>query len=311
MQLSTPHRCHDWSVWSYRVRLQKPLAVLGHHTTHRKGWIVGRRDPLSNHWNYGEIAPLPSFHGLSMDTVYADIIDVFKDDRPPETALVQTVLDVWNCPKSSGSLKINTLLDSVEDIGKSTPIIKLKLGRQTLSEDMKRFERLQKIHPHIIWRLDCNRQWTLEDLHKFWTICDPSRIEYIEDPLRDPAQMIHTSNIPLALDESLSEYTELLDLDSVVAAIIKPTLHKNWQDLLDRYSVRGVISSTFEGSLGIWGLAQLAMHHLNDETHGLGTLNWFAEECVQPTLTEHKDLLRIPKDPPNVLFSQIKWEDGV
>ena len=311
MQLSTPHRCHAWSVWSYRLRLHKPLAVLGHHTMHREGWIVGRRDPLSNQWNFGEVAPLPSFHGMSMDTVYADIIRVFKDGRPPETALVQTVLDIWNCPKNSGSLRINTLLDSVEDIGGGTPIIKLKLGRHTLSEDMNRFGHLQKIHPNIIWRLDCNKQWTLEDLHQFWTICDPSRIEYIEDPLRDPYQMIHVSDIPLALDESLSDYTELLDLKSVVAAIIKPTLHKNWQNILERYAVRGVISSTFEGSLGIWGLAQLAMQHLNGETHGLGTLDWFAEECVQPTLTEDNDRLRIPKDPPNVKFSQIQWEDGV
>ena len=311
MQLSTPYLCHDWSVWSYRLRLHRPLAVLGHKTTHREGWIVGRLDPLSSQWNYGEVSPLPSFHGVSMGTVYADIIRVFKDHEPAKTALVKTVLDVWNCPKQSGSLRINRLLDSVDDIGDRTSIIKLKLGRQTLSEDMNRFSRLQDNHPNIIWRLDCNRQWTLEDLHRFWTVCDPNRIEYIEDPLLDPSQMIHVSNIPLALDESLSEYTELLSLKSVVAAIIKPTLHNNWQDLLTQYAVRGVISSTFEGSLGIWGLAQLAMNHLDDETHGLGTLGWFAEECVQPILTDHNDLLRIPKDPPNVQFSQLRWEDGV
>lgn len=311
MQLSTQHRCRDWSVWSYRLRLHRPLAVLGQRATHREGWIVGRRDPLSDQWVYGEIAPLPAFHGLSMEEVYRDILHVFKNQQVPNTALVKTVLDVWNCPKQSGTLKINKLLDSVEHVTHRTSIIKLKLGRQPLSEDMNRFLRLQKDHPNIVWRLDCNRQWTLEDLNRFWTICDPNRIEYIEDPLRDPSDMIHVTNIPLALDESLSEYTELLSLKSVVAAIIKPTLHYNWQSILNRYDVRGVISSTFEGSLGIWGLSQLALHYLNDETHGLGTLEWFAEECVNPILTNQKDRLRIPKDPPNIQFSQLQWEDGV
>ena len=43
-------------------------------------------------------------------------------------------------------------------------------------------------------------------------------------------------------------------------------------------------SSTFEGSLGIWGLGQLALAHMLWETHGLGTLDWFAEEGRTPPL---------------------------
>ena len=106
------------------------------------------------------------------------------------------------------------------------------------------------------------------------------------------------------------EYQSLLDCPNVIAAIIKPTLHLHWQHILQRYSVKGVISSTFEGSLGIWGLGQLALSHMEKETHGLGTLDWFAQEVVTPPLRRSSDWIHIPTIPPTPTFSRLKWEDG-
>ena len=303
--------CRKWSLWSYKIGLRKPLAVLGGNGLIREGWILGRFNNDKSKWNYGEISPLPSFHKTNIIDVYNDIINTVRYNKKPTTALVKTVIDIWQTPIQEGIVHINSLLDSNSNSG-SIPqqTIKIKLGRQSLDKDIEWFTRLQCDHPGIQWRLDCNKQWTLDQLRNFWACCNPLTIEYIEDPLHDPSLLEQVPDIPIALDESLIEYQSLLDCPNVVAAIIKPTLHLNWQQILQRYSVKGVISSTFEGSLGIWGLGQLALSHTEKEKHGLGTLDWFAKEVVAPPLRRSSNQIHIPSIPPTPIFSQLKWEDG-
>ncbi len=305
-------KCRKWSVWSYQLPLHKPLAVLGGAGKTRKGWIVGRFNKLSSEWDYGEVSPIESFHKISFIDVYKDILNTVRYNSKPTTGLVKTVFDVWSTPSIDGMVSINSLLDS----NSNTPTIdrrtiKVKLGRQSLEKDIEWFTRLQRDQPQVMWRIDCNRQWTLDQLRSFWRMCDPTTIEYIEDPLCDPTLLECVPDIPVALDESLMEFQSLLGCHNVVAAIIKPTLHLNWQQILTRYpTVKGVISSTFEGSLGIWGLGQLALNHIHNGTHGLGTLDWFAEEIVAPPLHRTIQTLYVPSKAPSPLFSKLVWEDG-
>lgn len=308
----TKSKCRKWSLWSYQVQLHKPLAVLGTNELIRQGWILGRFNELTSNWNYGEISPLPSFHKISYLDVYKDITNTVRNNKKPNTALVKTVFDIWNISPVKGSLQINSLLDTNTNTNDTQhQTVKIKLGRQPLEKDIEWIQHLQHHHPHVHWRLDCNRQWTVKQLRSFWQVCDPSTIEYIEDPLCDPPLLETVPDIPVALDESLIEYQSLLDCPNVVAAIIKPTLHLHWQQLLQRYpTVKGVISSTFEGSLGIWGLGQLALSHIDNGIHGLGTLDWFAEEVVDPPLIRNGNRLHIPSTPPVPCFSRLQWEDG-
>ena len=305
-------KCSKWSVWSYQIPLRKPLAVLGGAGTTRKGWILGRFNKYLSKWEYGEISPIENFHKIELFDVYKDISNTVRNKSKPTTALVKTVFDVWNTPSTDGTVSINSLLDSNSNTSTiEQRTIKVKVGRQSLEHDIEWFTSLQRNHPQVIWRIDCNRQWTLDQLRTFWRICDPTTIEYIEDPLCDPALLEYVPEIPIALDESLLEFQTLLDCPNVTAAIIKPTLHLNWQQLLTRYpTVKGVISSTFEGSLGIWGLGQLALNHIHNGTHGLGTLDWFAEEIVAPPLHYTMQELYLPSKAPSPLFSKLHWEDG-
>ncbi len=303
--------CTQWALWSYCVRLRQPLAVLGEDTLHRKGWIIGQRDPQSDDWRYGEIAPLPSFHPYTREEIIEDIKGVFQHQRPPKTPLVKTVLDGWALPASQGAVQINSLLNNNATVSTADQqTIKLKLGRRSLEDDRRMFSQLQHDHPSVRWRLDCNRQWGIQELQHFWKICDPDRVDYIEDPLSDPNDMAMTPNIPFALDESLLSHSHLLSLPNVIAGVIKPTLHLGWQDLLCKHDVQAIISSTFEGSLGMWGLGQLALHHLPTGIHGLGTLGWFAEDCVLQPLQTHASRLHLPLNPPPPKFSILKWEMG-
>ena len=157
--------------------------------------------------------------------------------------------------------------------------------------------------------MDCNKQWDLTELLLFWSYCNPENIDYFEDPLYNPRLMIECPYIPFALDESLSDQSDLLQLSNVIAMVIKPTLHSNWRGIfLDHPSKRVIFSSTFEGSLGIWGLGQLALHHSPNESHGLGTLGWYDEECVSPRLSP--DLLQISDTPPEPRWELLRFENG-
>lgn len=304
--------CRKWSLWSYQIRLRQPLAVLGGEGLLREGFILGRFNKVLSKWLYGEISPLPSFHNIKTIDVYNDIINTVRNNKKPQTALVKTVFDVWNTFPTNGIVSVNSLLNSnTSTTNTNQHTIKIKLGRQSLDDDIAWFTHLQQQYPSVQWRLDCNRQWTVKQLLSFWQTCGTKSIQYIEDPLENPAFIEKIADIPLALDESLLEYQSLLAQPNVVAAIIKPTLHFNWQHLLAKYpGINGVISSTFESSLGIWGLGQLALRYAPDGTHGLGTLDWFAEDCVNQPLQRTINELYLTSKSPSPLFSKLHWEDG-
>ena len=304
--------CKHWAVWSYQVPLKKPLAVLGYNSQTRQGWIIGRYNKTTSKWEYGEVSPLYSFHNTDYKSIYDDIINSVRYNKKPQTALVKNIFDVWDTPVQSGTLQINSLLSTPAHPIQSPPLtVKIKLGRQSFEKDIEYFSRLQQMHPTTKWRLDCNRQWTPAQLRSFWSHCNQDHIEYIEDPLTDPRLLETIQDIPIALDESLMEFQNLLALPHVVAAIIKPTLHMNWQSIVEKYpTVHCILSSTFEGSLGIWGLGQLALSHRPNQVHGLGTLSWFQEEIVQQPLQYTDSTLTIPARAPQPIFSRLKWEDG-
>ena len=308
--MHTHARCRKWSLWSYQVGLQKPLAVLGGNGLVREGWILGRLMMKHQNGIYGEIAPIESFHKIRSVDVYNDIINTVRNNKKPKTALVKTVFDIWQTPTREGIVHINSLLDSNSNTASTQQqTIKIKLGRQSLQGHRMVYTSAMR-SPRYPMAPRLQSTMDLDQLRTFWTCCDPLTIEYIEDPLHDPSLLEQVPDIPIALDESLIEYQSLLDCPNVVAAIIKPTLHLHWQHILQRYSVKGVISSTFEGSLGIWGLGQLALSHMEKETHGLGTLDWFAQEVVTPPLRRSSDWIHIPTIPPTPTFSRLKWEDG-
>lgn len=300
--------CSHWGIWSYRLPLTKPLAVLGANNQIRNGWIVGRVQ--NGTWQFGEVAPLPTFHQLSHSSVLNDLINVFKHKQPPQFALTQTIFDIWNTPPQEGSLSVNALLGSDEDPLPNHRTIKIKMGRRSLEEEIRWFALLQQTQPDVRWRIDSNRQWTLSMLQEFWRHCIPDQIDYFEEPLRDPTELVHCDPIPIALDESLDDHSDLLNLPNVIAMVIKPTLHRKWKDhLRDHPTIQAIFSSTFEGSLGLWGLGQLALQYAPKTTHGLGTLGWFEEECVYPSLNYFGDQMLVRKRPhPN--WTALHLEDG-
>lgn len=174
--------------------------------------------------------------------------------------------------------------------------IKVKVGRATLAGDIRRVGTvLDALPDEVSLRLDANRAWSYEDAFMFARTVDSDRIEYVEEPLADPAglpRLINETGISVALDESLLDATpEVLQVrEGIAALILKPTLLGGLEVAMRfarkavRSGIKAVVSSSFESSLGLRTLAEFAASLGDSETaHGLDTAGWLAVDTVADT----------------------------
>ncbi|MCP4213794.1 MAG: o-succinylbenzoate synthase [bacterium] len=168
--------------------------------------------------------------------------------------------------------------------------IKIKVGRNTLAEDIRIINRATALLPEgARLRLDANRLWSLPDAFRFAENIDtPSAIEYIEEPVAGNlpellSLFFQETGIRTALDESLSEVEpEGLEVpDGVAALVLKPTILGGIQRTLrfiEQARDRGlapVISSCFEVGPGFDMLRKLAASiDFCDTASGLDTMKY-------------------------------------
>ena len=94
-------------------------------------------------------------------------------------------------------------------LGRGYRSIKVKVGRQSLEQDISRVHTLkQHVAGRALLRLDGNRAWSTQAACRFGAAVGPEGIDYIEEPLRDPGD--HTrfwkqTGIRVGLDETLVE----------------------------------------------------------------------------------------------------------
>ena len=117
-----------------------------------------------------------------------------------------------------------------ENLGENYRSIKIKVGRQTLEEEMDLINHLQKkIGNKATLRLDANRNWTYEQVITFASSIDAKSLEYIEEPINTPErlqELARETEMPIALDESLVDIPAnfLKNNDWIRAIIIKPSV---------------------------------------------------------------------------------------
>lgn len=171
--------------------------------------------------------------------------------------------------------------------------LKLKVGREPPGEDAETVRALCALCGKAgAVRLDANRAWDVPSAMAFARAIDGCTIDYIEEPLRDPAGLVEfagRTGLPVALDETVVEHGEC-DLDQwrgARAAVIKPTLLGGFE--IAMYLARKainlgmtpVISSSFESPVGLTALGHLAAFVNQDEVAaGLDTWNWFAADLL-------------------------------
>lgn len=167
----------------------------------------------------------------------------------------------------------------------SSKCVKLKLGRsKKVEEDISLLLKLRQDYPQTRWRLDANEAYSLEDLKKWEKVlCD--QIEYFENPCLEPAQWPKNSALPLALESSPFTKPSWWSAEIPLKAIVhKPSLSDGFFQTLFKMKnspIPIILSSTFEGAMGLRDYLLLKELSGSTQTHGLGT--WSQIISSEPT----------------------------
>lgn len=281
----------EW--FEYCLPLKKPLPLPGGLSlTERRGILL--HDPQSGGW--GDAAPLPGFSRESFEEVRSEVQggELNRSDFPSVRFATWCLEQPWTPPTETvhcnGLWILST--ESVQKIDARirewpNPVLKVKPGKDP---DVRSLLDLLERRPELRYRLDGNRQWSVETTLNLATHLPETSLEYIEEPLQEPEgyeELWRRAPVPVALDECLLEEggRELADAEQVAALILKPSLlggAKDWRPWLDLSRDRGksiIWSSSFESGVGLWHLASLAS---GGGHAGLDTGDWFQRDLVSP-----------------------------
>ena len=316
-------------LYTYRLPLIRPMKWGNIWHTHRAGLFICLSSSGLEGW--GEICPLPGFSQESLSQATEQTIDsskllirspdlslLTKDQHIHPSVLFGFELAHHNLtkalhrqpttpPLSIASCKLVThelRNQSVEITTSGYKAIKLKVGLQTLEQDIEFIHHICNKNPGVKIRVDANRKWKMNDAKEFVDQTRGLLLDYIEEPLQDKTQLFQFarfSAVPLALDETLREpdaerYQALANV-----FVIKPTLSGGRTKTLELINLaqtnqkRCVISSSYESGIGLLGLVELAQH-CPDEVHGLDTYQLFHRDVFKNQLPLRHSQINIDKN---------------
>lgn len=93
----------------------------------------------------------------------------------------------------------------------STPVIKIKIGRESMATEVQQLKELAcQLPKGARLRLDANRHYTTKGFHELWEQIKMLPIEFVEEPLADgiAALDLLKEGVPVALDETLWDVPE-------------------------------------------------------------------------------------------------------
>ena len=230
-------------------------------------------------------------------------------------------------PTSPQEVFVNGLIEGnlVEAVEQATELsrrrmtsVKLKVGKARLEEDIQMVREVRRILGDAVGlRLDANRAWDYEEGRRFGKAVADCKIDYIEEPLKDPTRLVAyaaETGLPCALDETVRErgWEYLERWRGIRSVILKPTLLGGFEITLWlarrawNVGILPVITSTFESGVGLYGLAHLAAA-LNqpDVPVGLDTASMFTQDVLHLPLVKDRGIIRV--DEVNGLEDLINW----
>lgn len=173
--------------------------------------------------------------------------------------------------------------------------VKLKVGRADIEDDVRRVRELYAaLGEEVGLRLDANRKWVLEEAVAFAGALGDVPIEYVEEPLRNPAhlpELAERMTLPIALDETTRECDpEDLPADFPVRAVVlKSTLlggiaeARRWAGWAHERNADPVVSASYESGVGLRMLVALA-GSLSTAPAGLSTYARLADDVLRTRL---------------------------
>jgi len=172
------------------------------------------------------------------------------------------------------------------------------------------------IEGKAVLHIDANQQWSIAQAVKFGHEVGLTTVDYIEEPFKDfkdAGDFFMKTTIPVALDETLQTRSieQFKSIDGLEIMIIKPTVLGGIEashQLIQKAHGAGmstVISSCYESSVGILGLANLAGASSRHQGAGLDTLKWFRSDVLLEPIAIYHGKMSI--DRPSIKPDQINF----
>jgi len=203
------------------------------------------------------------------------------------------------------AVRINGLLDgsmnatldaavALADQGYSA--LKIKVGRRDAGDEAELVLTVRAlVGPAVALRLDANRAWDLATAEYFAERVAPAGIEYLEEPLRDHADLedfVAQAVIPIALDETLLGYSPQAppSLGGIAALILKTSVLGGyeraaaWARFARGAQRVAVVSAAFPSAVGMALDVAFAAAYGDGTTHGLGTSGAFSGDLWRTPL---------------------------
>ena len=304
-----------FKVTPFSIPFVKPLQTSGMTYTHREGiWLklqsekfmgVGEAAPLSgfNRETLKEVHyALEGFHqaidgeDFEMDELFL-LIEVHSQNIPSMRFALETATHDILAKKAELPLAkyLNTNaefgivvngLAGVHLPGDGFSVIKVKVGFRNLFDEIENMEYLTKsFGEDIQFRLDANGAFDLPKAIRFCKEMEKFNIDYIEQPLpadnlEDLAELIYHTEIPIAIDESLTDFQsaeKIIEEQAAHVFVIKPMVSGGFTEckkiinLARTENIRVVITSSLETSIGKTACLHLALANEITEVCGLAT----------------------------------------
>lgn len=208
------------------------------------------------------------------------------------------------------ALFIGDVTEAAEAIASGTldayPSVKVKVGRGSVGAEREMLEvLLSGLDEAVTLRIDGNRKLTIEEAVARFKGLPPERIEYLEEPLADPAQLadLHAATgLTMGLDETLHVpgLKHVGRASYVSAWILKAARVGHWKRLLflskeaKEHGAVSVVSSCLESGLGLgWQIQMAAALPGTVAAAGLGTESWLRIDTVAPPYDSSRGYVRI------------------
>ena len=326
----------EFIVKPYSVPFLTPMKNSGTTYTHREGvWLQLMR---GNKYGYGEAAPLPNFSSETLKEVYYalesfhqaidgelmekdeffSLIDVHSQEVPSAKFAIETALyDLFSKeedkplfqyinPNANGEISINGIagVHTPEDNYK---VIKVKVGFNNIFDEIERLELLKESFGNdILFRLDANGAFDLPRAIRFCKEMEAFHIDYIEQPLPhdaliDLAELCYHTNIPIAVDESLTNFRSaerIIEEQAAQIFIIKPMVSGGFSEtkkiinLAKKENIRTVVTSSLETAIGRMACLHLVAANEIKETCGLATGELLSEKIKTPNIKN--SIIKLP-----------------
>jgi len=289
-------------------------------------------DEVTGRVGFGECAPLPGLHRESLDEALSAIEDWMDgirevDELPPSAAFAVSCAMATAEGFASGIARdaevagffggtAADLTDGEVARLRGMRSVKLKIGRASPADDRALIARALDALPQAQLRLDGNRRMSLAACTELLRGVDAARIEYLEEPIADPAELAalsYATGMSVALDELVGDESrearvlreELAHSKCVTAWVLRMSAIGSLDRVYDRAAeaarlgAQVVLSTAYESSYTL----RLAVHAAAAipnarRAHGLGTAHVLLQDSCASAVVSGGTLAGVPVPAP-------------